>query len=252
LYKSPANTLFVGKNVVFVPECHSTNTLALQLSQNTAIAEGTIVITPNQTAGRGQRGSTWQTEAGKNLTASVILKPLFLDIKDQFYLTIATALAIADFLKSKTVDALSIKWPNDILVQGKKICGILIENQLQGTKLQTAIVGIGLNVNQTSFELPTATSLANLIKQESDINDVLGDLMGYLEARYLQLRQGKFASLKHEYLMHLYWKGERHFFQTAAGEIEAVIVGVGEDGRLAVEVNERLESFDLKEIQFLR
>ncbi len=235
-----------------MPECHSTNTLALELSQNSAIAEGTIVITDNQTAGRGQRGSSWQAEAGKNLTFSIVLKPVFLEVKNQFFLTVVTALAISDFLREKMLDFITIKWPNDILVHEKKICGVLIENQVQGRALQTAVVGIGLNVNQIHFPVSTAGSIAQFLSHELSLNDVLSGLVSCLEARYLQLRQGKFDVLKHEYLLHLHWKGEQHFFETEQGVFSGVIVGVDEHGRLAVEVEGKLAFYDVKQIRFLK
>src|SRR6185369_12885123 len=105
---------------VFVPECQSTNTLLLDLASKSALPEGTVLITSNQFAGRGQRGNTWQAAAGMNLTFSVLFKPSFLAVKNQFALTMVASVAVFDFLKEKNVEGVKIKWPNDILVGKKK------------------------------------------------------------------------------------------------------------------------------------
>ena len=149
----------MGHSLVFMPECHSTNDEASRLIQNSNVLEGTVVITGNQTAGRGQRGNAWFSEPGKNLTFSILIKPSFLSVKNQFYLNIAFSLGLFDYLKEVLKTEVKIKWPNDILVNGKKICGILIENHLQAQHIQHSIVGIGLNVNQHHHLLATATSM---------------------------------------------------------------------------------------------
>jgi BirA family transcriptional regulator, biotin operon repressor / biotin---[acetyl-CoA-carboxylase] ligase len=251
LYKIPANTLFLGKQLVFVPECHSTNTLGLEMAQKPSVTEGTVIITNNQTAGRGQRGNYWESAPGLNLTFSAILKPGFLPAKDQFYLTIITSLAIRDWLSEKVKHPVSIKWPNDILVHEKKICGILIENQLQGTMIVNTVVGIGLNINQTLFQHKAASSLSLITGATEDLEGCLHGLLGYLEARYLQLRQQKPAQLKQQYLSHLYWRNERHTFSRGSALFEGTITGVDENGRLMIFDDRETTSFDVKEIKFI-
>lgn len=249
MYKIPANTLFMGQTLVYVPECHSTNAEAARmLHTNPATAEGSVVITSNQTAGRGQRGNTWESEPGKNLTFSLILKPVFLLAKDQFKLNIAVSLALHDYLREQVPHA-KIKWPNDMMLGNQKTCGILIENQLAGQTIQHSVVGIGLNVNQESFALPTATSIA--IKKGHDfiLNDVLAELLQCIEARYLQLRSS--IDLKEEYLHALYGAGELRKFQSGDEEFDGTITGVDASGRLEVEVKGSKRLFDLKEIKFL-
>jgi BirA family transcriptional regulator, biotin operon repressor / biotin---[acetyl-CoA-carboxylase] ligase len=251
LYKSPANTLFVGKNVVFVPECHSTNTLATQLSQNSSASEGTVIITHYQTAGRGQRGNAWEAEPGLNLTLSLILKPGFLMIRHQFLMNIMAALAVKDLLTEFIPADISIKWPNDILVHKKKICGILIENQLQGQSIQSSVVGIGLNVNQVDFEFDSATSIQREAKRHFVLGDLFEKLLGYVEARYLQLKQNKSDDLKAEYLKNLYRRGERHTYADDTGTFTGEIVGVDDEGKLAVNVGNQMRYFQVKEIKYL-
>jgi BirA family transcriptional regulator, biotin operon repressor / biotin---[acetyl-CoA-carboxylase] ligase len=251
LYKSPANTLFVGKNVVFVPECHSTNTLATQLSQNSTAIEGTVVITSNQTAGRGQRGNSWNVEPGQNLTLSLILKPGFLTISEQFFLNVVVSLAVRDVLEGFLPEATHIKWPNDILVHEKKICGILIENQLRGKTIETSVVGIGLNVNQTNSLPERATSLTIESKRPWDLNELFGELLGRLESRYLLLKQQKFTALKSDYLKNLYRKNQKHFYQTDSETFEGEITGVDDQGKLVVEVGNEVRNFEVKQIRYL-
>ncbi len=253
MYKIPANTVFIGKRLVFVPECHSTNTLALQLAQKPVNAEGTVVITSNQTAGRGQHGNRWEASPGMNLTLSVILNTGFLAVEHQFYLTVMTSLAARDYIAARTDRPVHIKWPNDILVHEKKICGILIENQIQGGRLLSTIVGIGMNINQTLFTSELATSVRELTGVETDLQTALDDLLHCLESRFLQLRSGgAFSSLKKQYLECLYRLNEPHTFYTFGRELEGVIRDVDEDGKLVVETAARLQRFSAKEISFRR
>jgi BirA family biotin operon repressor/biotin-[acetyl-CoA-carboxylase] ligase len=252
LYKIPAKTLFIGKNLVFVPECHSTNSLASELTlSNPAALDGSVVITEHQTAGRGQRGNTWEAAAGENLTFSVILKPTWLAIKDQFYLNIFTSLAIHDMLSDKLNATLSIKWPNDILVEGKKLCGILIENQIQGGQVSRTIIGIGLNVNQSEFSAAGATSMKRNSGKVYDRQEVLEQLLAHLERRYLQLRSRHEAMLLEEYLRQLYWRNERHVFQSNGLRFEGTISEIDEIGRLIIETGEERRVFDVKEVMYV-
>ncbi|SHH72928.1 BirA family transcriptional regulator, biotin operon repressor / biotin-[acetyl-CoA-carboxylase] ligase [Chryseolinea serpens] len=250
MYKIPASTLFLGKNLVFVPECHSTNTLALQLCQNSGPAEGTLVITPNQTAGRGQRGNGWEAEPGKNFTFSLILKPATLALKDQFYLNIFTSLALRDYLAAKGCTAVRVKWPNDIYVGSKKICGILVESQISGNKFSHVVVGIGLNVNQQKFGTETATSLSILTGMQFDLQAELESLLKFLEARYLQLREGKMALLMEDYLKVLYGLNTPLSFEVEGVLAEGMIVGVDESGRLRVLMEGRERVFGVKEVGY--
>ena len=251
MYKIFANTLFTGQKLVFVPECHSTNSLASELASQSILSEGTVVITSNQTAGRGQRGNIWEAAAGLNLTFSILLRPAFLAVKNQFYLTIVTSLAIADSLKEKLVDTMKIKWPNDVLVGTKKICGILIENSIQQETIQQSIVGIGLNINQKVFAVPTATSLAMVTDKSYDLNEALNSLLENFERRYLQLRSGKLAELKKEYLENLFGFDELRNFVSDEKKFEGKIRDVSNNGELILSINKKFVSYNLKEISFV-
>lgn len=252
MYKIPANTLFLGKNLVYVPECHSTNTLIADLVQKAAAMEGTLVITDHQTAGRGQRGKTWQAAIGLNFTFSFLLQPRFVAVKDQFHLQRVVALGITDYLQTYFTDDLKIKWPNDILIKGKKLCGILIENQLSGAFLSQSVVGIGLNVNQKEFALPAATSMALQGGREFDLVQELEKLLEQLEARYLQLKQHKEQQLIADYLQRMYWRDEIHVFFAHGEEFEGEIKGTNEMGLLQIESREGVRTFDVKEVTYMK
>jgi BirA family transcriptional regulator, biotin operon repressor / biotin---[acetyl-CoA-carboxylase] ligase len=234
-----------------MPECHSTNTKALELCQQPNTPEGTLVITNQQTSGRGQRGNTWESRPGMNLTFSVILKPVFLLVKDQFLLNVITSLAVHDYLSETCKAPIHIKWPNDILVNEFKICGILIENQLMGDRFTNVVVGIGFNVNQREFSLGSATSLALVTNRTHDLQEVLEGLLSNLEARYVQLRQGHAHILKTDYLKHLYRINEVHTFSADHHQFEGEIVGVDEYGRLRISTAGQEKIFGIKEISFV-
>lgn len=250
MYKIPANTLFVGKNLVFVPDCPSTNTLALEISQQSTVNEGTVVITDHQTAGRGQRGNQWEAQPRKNLTFSLILKPNFLAVNKQFYLNVVICLALKDYLKEKTTDTVHIKWPNDILVHEKKISGVLIENQLQGSAISNSVAGVGLNMNQKDFGTATATSLSLITHSDHDLGEELLELLSFIEGRYLQLRAGDYDSLMEVYLACLYRRHERHVYSSNGLTFEGEILDLDEWGRLRVRTSDEVRVFDVKEIRY--
>ena len=252
MYKIPASTLFLGKNLVFVPECHSTNSYALELCQQSLVApEGTVVITDNQTAGRGQRGNQWITAPGKNFTFSIILKPGFLSTKDQFYLNVFTSLSIYDYLLEKGCERVRIKWPNDIYVGSKKICGMLIENIITGNRFSNVVVGFGLNVNQEQFSVGSATSLCLEVGRLFNLQSELEGLLAIIEARYLQLRRNELQSMMMEYLMLMYWRGEPHVFSNDLGNFQGTITGLDDAGRLKILTKDGESSFAVKEITYV-
>jgi BirA family biotin operon repressor/biotin-[acetyl-CoA-carboxylase] ligase len=254
LYKIPAKTLFMGKEVVFMPECHSTNSFALDRCQQVPPpADGTIIITDNQFAGRGQRGNAWNAAPGANLTFSIIVKPAFLAIADQFLLNVCAALAVADFLEEQGCRGVSVKWPNDVYVGTKKVCGILIESQIRGNVLAWSVMGIGLNINQTNFDVATATSLSLESGKSYVLDECLNSLVTFMEARYLQVRQTIKDKIVMEYESRLYWANAVHQFEsTDRGLFEGSIVGIDAGGRLRISVDQEEASFGMKELVFIK
>lgn len=252
MYKIPSGTLFLGKNLLVVPECPSTNTLAAELAQAGKAPEGTTVITHHQTAGRGQRGNTWESGKGLNLTFSVVLNPVFLKAGEQFLLNKTIALSIHDVVKKYTSEPVRIKWPNDIMIGDKKVCGILIENQLAGEKISRSIIGIGLNVNQKEFPTTLGSSLSLHSSQVIGMEGLFEELLQSIEWRYLEgRRQEPGARSREDYLGVLYRVGEKYKYIIGDSEVDGVIRGVDHNGKLIVEIEGQERTFDLKEIKYV-
>ncbi len=247
------NTLFIGKVYHRLDEIPSTNDYAQEMVAKSRPAEGTVVRADSQSAGRGQFGSRWQAEPGCNLTLSVILYPTHLAVGRQFYLSMAAALAVHDTLLACGFADAKIKWPNDLLIDGRKTAGILIQNSLKGARIGSSVVGIGLNVNQSVFppELTQATSMALVAQKPFDLQNVENTLLGSFEHRYLQLKSEKYAELNADYHERLYARGEwREFRRPDALPFRARVEGVEpESGRLCL-LSEGGETawYDLKEV----
>lgn len=208
-----------------------------------------MVITDHQTSGRGQRASVWESEKDKNLTFSIGVFDLDLPIQKQFSLHFITALAIVKTINENTLAKATIKWPNDIFVGDKKIAGILIENNLLKQEIYSSVIGIGLNVNQTFFETPHATSLALLTQQEHHKDELLASLLESFE-HYL-FRKEDSDSLEKLYLKNLYRIEEPHFFEDKNGKFDGVIKGIDSLGKLIVQKEGKLQVYDFKEISYL-
>jgi BirA family biotin operon repressor/biotin-[acetyl-CoA-carboxylase] ligase len=163
----------------------------------------------------------------------------------------AVSLGILDFLTARISHDLKIKWPNDMLVRKKKIAGILIENGLMGDGIQQSIVGIGLNINQTVFSVPTATSLKSETGLDYINADELGLLLQTLENRYLQIRSGKLADVLAVYLKNLYRMGEEHDFIAKDQPMRGRIEGIDDTGKLKINSQGAHLFFSLKEISFV-
>jgi BirA family transcriptional regulator, biotin operon repressor / biotin---[acetyl-CoA-carboxylase] ligase len=251
MYKILANTIFLGKDVFFLPECHSTNDKALELIRAGLLREGSIVITGNQTRGKGQRGNVWESEAGQNLTFSLVLEPKFMDISEQFQLNMMVSNSIRRLLQEYVPD-LKVKWPNDLVVPGHgKIGGILIENILTSNAWESAVVGIGLNVNQRQFTNSAACSLATVSGSTFDLEELFRLLIANLEQGYILLKKGKQEELQRDYFQHLYLRDQWAVFKELEGEFEGKVLGVSKDGRLLMELRDgSSRSFELKQLTF--
>src|ERR1700739_639940 len=154
--------LFIGNNYIFLQETASTNSYLQSILREQQLAEGAVVSTGFQSAGRGQVGAVWESGRDQNMMLSVLLYPKFLNAGEQFLISKTIALAVKDFILIFLPDRnIKIKWPNDILVSGQKICGILIENGLKGERIEYSIVGMGINVNET-FNDKRRTSLKEI------------------------------------------------------------------------------------------
>ncbi len=252
LHKLFSNTVFIGKKALFLPVCSSTNEMAAGLIAEKNTADGTVIYTDKQLQGKGQRGNTWESEAGQNLSFSIIFEAGFIHPEDNFFLTQITSLALIDFLEDYISVGLKIKWPNDIVYFEKKIAGILIENYIQRNRIEWSIVGIGLNINQVNFKAPNAVSLAGICNQTFNRNELLSLLLQKIEKRYFQLKRLQYEKLHQDYLRNLYWRDEIHVFHTEEGYFNGKIAGVNKRGKLHVKVEDGDRYFDLKEVKFIR
>ena len=219
-------------HIVKINSLESTNKYCEALDLST-VGDFTCYWALEQTAGIGQRGNHWHSEAGQNLTFSLVLKPDFLAAGCQFRLTQSLSLAMVDFLSSFTFhEAALIKWPNDIYIGQKKICGTLVSARLNAGSIASAICGVGLNVNETVFPdwVPNPTSIALLAGREHDLEPLLHNLLLHIERRYGELRRG--FNPQDEYLARLMNLGRAAKYQYRGEEIVAEITGVDEFGRL--------------------
>lgn len=246
------NSAIVGKVLIEFNKLDSTNAYALNLLTGNRPAEGTVIVTDHQTAGRGQMGTHWHSGSGKNLTFSIILYPDFLAATDQFYLNKAIAVALVTSL-SPLLPGIRIKWPNDIYIQNRKLAGILIQNQIRGQHLQASVIGIGLNVRQTDFpsEVPNATSLLLEGVEVVSLNQLLKVILSGLDNHYRQLRQQP-SSLDATYRHLLYRRQEATRFELSDGTtVEGYIQDVDASGRLEVSLNNgKKHFFSFKEIVY--
>ncbi len=250
------STLFIGKNTLFLEHVHSTNSYLMELLSNSKpLAEGTVIMAVDQSAGRGQQGKVWESEAGKNLSISVLLYPGFIEAHKQFYISKIISLAVHDLLKLYLPGVVHIKWPNDLYYSRRKVAGILIENVLAGNQIRASVIGIGLNVNQTEFpeHLPNPASVKSFLGVEKDIdlNRVLQQLCGTIEKRYLQLKNKRFFEIDEEYLQALYQLEEYAAYLTPKGKENGTITGITQEGKLQILFNQTIEEFDTQQIQFL-
>ena len=254
MYNIQPNTLFTGKLIKYLPSCHSTNDIAVQMIQlENMVFEGTVIITDNQTAGRGQRGNSWEAISGENLTFSLILKPNFLKASDQFQLNVAISMGVFDFLSEFIDENLKVKWSNDIYFSDKKMGGILIENSLQGYQIGHSIIGIGLNINQTKFSNERATSLRNVTQNplKYDLSELLKKLLENIEINYLKIKNNDYESLKIKYLSNLYRFEEQHYFRRNGQQFLGQITGIDMTGKLGIETDGNVIYFDFKEVEFV-
>ena len=239
--------------VIRILRTDSTNNYANQQIRDNALPDGTVFLTYEQTAGRGQLKNFWESEPGKNLTFSIVFYPDFLEIRRQFMLSKAVSLGIYKAL-NKYVDQLKIKWPNDIYVGDRKLGGILIENSIMSGILKSSVVGIGLNVNQTVFrsQAPNPVSLQLLTNEHFDCESILTEILSGINSYYEILQEGEYEIIDQPYLSVLYRLNEKHNFRTGNEVFEGEIVGVNEIGQLQIQRNDgKILEFHFKEVEFL-
>jgi BirA family biotin operon repressor/biotin-[acetyl-CoA-carboxylase] ligase len=232
----------------------STNTYLKEMCSVKLPNDYTVVSSESQTLGRGQMGTLWQAEHGKNLTVSVFKKLSGFNIEQQFYVSMVVSLAICNALQIFNVPQLSVKWPNDILSAKRKICGILIENIVKSSKLQGSVIGFGLNVNQKYFrDLPQASSMSLLTGILFSKEEVLSEILKQIEIYFELLASEKFSEIKVQYENLLFRKDKPSTFKTTdSNTFSGIIQGVTKKGKLKVWTeDEIIKTFDLKDLTLL-
>ena len=241
-------------NIIKLDAIASTNTYLREMLTTCDLENFTTIVAENQFAGKGQRGTTWSSEAGSNLTFSVLMKSQPHTVAGVFDLNAMIALCVATTLKKITYLPFFIKWPNDILSANKKICGILVENIIRANGEIFSIVGIGVNVNQRHFpEGSKGSSLALLTGEKKEKEAILQALLDALKEGYDALEQGQAEEQWEAYKALLYRRDVVSSFEKPNGQrFNAIIRDVTPYGKLVVEVeNQKNEEFDLKEIRLL-
>ena len=228
----------------------STNQYLHDLVGQISLEDFAVVTAKYQTKGRGQRATIWQSEKDKNLIISIFKKEINLNPQHQFLLNIVVSLALFKTLETLQIPKLSIKWPNDILSHDKKITGILIELILKKNTIDKAIIGIGLNVNQTNFkDLPSASSLQNITGIHYDLDELLHKLLENFKY-YFSIKNT--AELWTTYENLLFRKDKPSTFVSLNGDLfSGIIKGVSQRGKLMVKTENFIEEFDLKSIKLL-
>jgi BirA family biotin operon repressor/biotin-[acetyl-CoA-carboxylase] ligase len=213
----------------------STNSEMQRLQSIEKLPEFSIVITKNQTNGKGLQGNVWESEEGKNLTFSMILYPDFIEIENQFTITCIITLALIDVLKNYLSD-LKIKWTNDIYVNDKKLVGILIENSIKGDKINHSIIGIGLNVNQINFisGAPNPVSMKQITNIDYDTDLLLNEIINAIIKRYKTAKEQGIEKIRKEYHNYLYRNDGYYPYKDKNGTFLAKIERVEQTGHLVL------------------
>ena len=241
-------------NIIKLDAIDSTNNYLKKIILNEGINDYTVVTAKFQTQGKGQLGTEWESEHSKNLICSVYKKEINIKVQDQFVISALVSLALIKTLRKVNLSNMHIKWPNDIMSDNKKICGILIENIVKENYIKDTVIGIGLNVNQTIFNnLPNAASIKNLIGTTCSIDEILKDLVKNIKYYFNELDKSSINSIFEKYEDALFRINKPSTFKNSKGEIfSGYIKGVSRSGKLNVMLEDNLqESYDLKEVSIL-
>lgn len=239
--------------VIKLDAIDSTNEFLKDLISKQLVENFTIVTAENQTKGKGQMGSVWNSEIGKNLIMSTLIKNFIFDITKIFNLNIAFSLAVINALEERKIPKVSIKWPNDIMSDTKKIGGILIENSIKSDGTIFSVVGLGLNVNQTYFQdLPKASSLALICDAFFDKEELLFSIIENMKLNIISWNEHS-DLMWQKYTNNLFKKGIPMPFQNREKQnFMGIIQGVSSIGKLKILLeNDTVSEFDIKEIQLL-
>lgn len=239
--------------IIHISETNSTNNYLKELLQTQNVDEGTVVWADFQSAGKGQRGNGWESEAGKNILFSIVLFPGFIKAGEQFILSQIVSLAVANCLQEYT-EGISIKWPNDIYWNEKKICGILLENTILEDNIGHSVAGIGININQENFrsDAPNPVSLKQITNRDYNLEEILKTVVDNINMYYQQIKIGKTYSLIKQYKESLFRKDGYHLYNDGISNFLARIQDVDSSGILILKTKEGEERhFAFKEVKYI-
>lgn len=230
----------------------STNSFLKDLIRREKVENFTVISAIEQTQGRGQMGSSWVSEKGKNIIMSILLNDFLPGTAQIFDLNIAFSLAVLSVLKKHQIPDLSVKWPNDIMSGNKKIGGILIENSLKSEREIQSVIGLGLNVNQTHFgHLPQASSLSVVSGRDFDLDALIFEIVFDLKKiiNHWPTDQEKYRS---QYIDSLFRINQKTMFKKSdETHFEGVIIGINHTGKVLIKSHESVFDFDIKEVQMI-
>jgi BirA family biotin operon repressor/biotin-[acetyl-CoA-carboxylase] ligase len=238
--------------IIKLSDIDSTNSYALELLKENNVVAGTVFLSDFQSKGKGQKGNLWQSESGKNLLFSVLIKPSVM-IDNQFLISQCVALGVKKYLDSLAVGKVEVKWPNDILINQRKVAGILIENLIEGKTISNSIIGIGLNMNQTEFEDfdRPAISVKMAIQENLNLEEELKEVLNCLKNVFHEYKMYGKSFIKTHYLEVLYGYNQPVMLEDNQGPFKGKIADISNSGILQVWRNGKLCSYDLKEIKFI-
>lgn len=240
----------VKPNIIRLDKIESTNSFAKEIINSKIIDDWTVIIANEQTKGRGQRDNNWISKPNENLTFSIIISPS-IKVDKQFYLSKIISLALLNFLANYTEKA-SIKWPNDIYINDKKIAGILIENIIQANKVTKTIIGIGININQTIFDnsIPNPTSLKMITNYSYNLNEVLQLIIDEIYTMYKSIDNYKLIDKL--YNKNLFGLKHKIKFKDKNNNIFfANIINTDEFGRIRLKLDNKIKLFNFNEIKMV-
>jgi BirA family biotin operon repressor/biotin-[acetyl-CoA-carboxylase] ligase len=229
----------IGEPFIELPSVDSTNIYAMQQAHARLATPGTVYFAHEQTRGKGQRSKSWQSEKGKNLIMSAVVRPPVSQIDQLFVLSAATAVACCEFLKSFAGDETAIKWPNDIYWNDRKAGGILIENIILGHTWEYAIIGIGMNINQTAFDqsLPNPVSLKQITGKNFNIIEMAKALCEHLNLQVSKIDNAENNEIMENYNALLYKLGRQIQLDRSGEKITGELSGVNINGELLIKGN---------------
>lgn len=241
--------------IIRLEEVDSTNAYIMR---EAGTLEAPVMVTAyRQTAGQGQRGNSWEAASGENLTFSIFYRPLEFPPIAQFAMSEAVALAVVDFLRVYGIES-KVKWPNDIYVGDRKICGILIRHSIMGASIDYSVIGVGINVNQLEFlsDAPNPVSMSQLTGLRYDVSSLHAEIAAIMESRLEQIGEEEYRKTLHSEFMESLWRGDGKsypFIDNSTGDtFMAAIADIAAHGPIILRLEDgSSRTYAFKEVAFL-